>query len=76
MKSFTPEDILLYLYKETSPEHTAAIEKALSEDWSLQETLRTLQESMEGIVVDTVSPRQEAVENVLLYAKEVMAETA
>ncbi len=76
MKSFTHEDILLYLYQETSPEHTAAIEKALSEDWTLQETLRTLQDSIEGLTVKTISPRKEAVEKVLNYAKEVMAVTA
>ena len=37
MQSFTPEDMLLYLYKETSPELTAAIEEALKKDWTLRE---------------------------------------
>ena len=45
MTLFTPEDLLLYLYKESSPDLTAAIETALKEDWTLQEKLQSLQSS-------------------------------
>ena len=30
MRNFTPEDLLLYLYKESSPQLTAAITQALA----------------------------------------------
>ena len=41
MTKFTPEDLVQYLYKETSVQKTAAINAALETDWNLQESLRT-----------------------------------
>ncbi len=70
MTNFTPEDLLLYLYKETPPEQTAAIEKALHTDWTLREKLNVLQASMQRLDKITVSPRTEVVLNVLNHAKE------
>ena len=35
MPSFTPEDLLLYLYNEASPEMMKALEEALKSDWTL-----------------------------------------
>ena len=70
MTNFTPEDLLLYLYKETSTEQTAAIEKALKADWTLREKLEVLKASMQRLDKITVSPRTEVVLNVLNYAKE------
>ncbi len=68
MPNFTPEDLLLYLYKETSPTQTLAIEKALSEDWTLREKLNVLKTSMERLDKITVSPRTEVVLNILHHA--------
>ena len=45
MTLFTPEDLLLYLYKESSPELTSAIDAALKEDWTLREKMQDLQSS-------------------------------
>lgn len=70
MTNFTPEDLLLYLYKETSAEQTAAIENALKADWTLREKLEVLKASMLRLDKITVSPRTEVVLNVLNYAKE------
>jgi hypothetical protein len=70
MHNYSPEDLLLYLYKETSPEATAAIEKALAEDWTLREKLAVLKTSMERLNSITISPRTEIVLNVLRYARE------
>jgi len=36
MTNFTPEDLLLYLYNETSAKQTEAIESALKKDWTLR----------------------------------------
>jgi len=68
MPDFAPEDLILYLYKETSPENTAAIEEALQKDWTLREKLAVLKTSMERLNNITVSPRTEVVLNVLRYA--------
>ena len=68
MTNFTPEDLLLYLYKETSAKKTAAIEKALKEDWTLREKLSVLKTSMQRLDKITVAPRTEVVLKVLKYA--------
>ncbi len=70
MQSFTPEDILLYLYKETSPEMTVAIEAALKSDWTLREKMEVLSSSMKRLESITESPRTEIVLNILNYARQ------
>ena len=75
MTLFTPEDLLLYLYKESSPELTVAIETALKEDWMLREKLQVLQSSAEGLEKVTVSPRTEVILKVMNYARETSAES-
>lgn len=69
MHNYSPEDLILYLYKETSPDATAAIEKALEEDWTLREKLAVLKISMERLNSITVSPRTEVILNVLRHAR-------
>jgi hypothetical protein len=74
MTSFTPEELLLYLYKETSPEQTQIIQEALQKDWSLREKLAVLKASMERLDRIVEVPRTEIVLNVLNYAREKSAE--
>jgi len=74
MQNFTPEDLLLYLYKESSPEMTAAIEEALRKDWTLREKMSVLKASMQRLDKIEVAPRTEVVLNVLNYARESLAE--
>ena len=75
MTLFTPEDLLLYLYKESSPELTAAIEAALQEDWTLREKMQVLQSSVDELDKIVVSPRMEVVVKVINYAREAVAES-
>ncbi|MGE5518976.1 MAG: hypothetical protein ACM3VS_03540 [Candidatus Dadabacteria bacterium] len=70
MPNFTPEDLLLYLYKETSPDDTSAIEAALKNDWTLREKLAVLKASMERLNTLVVSPRTEIVLNILKHIEE------
>ncbi len=74
MTNFTPEDLLLYLYKETTPKQTAAIEQALKKDWTLREKLAVLKTSMQRLDKIKQSPRTEVILNVLNYAREHSAE--
>ena len=74
MTNFTPEDLLLYLYKETSIKKTAAIEKALQTDWTLREKLNVLKASMERLDKITLSPRTEVVLNVINHARDQVTE--
>ncbi len=75
MTNFTPEDLLLYLYKETTPEQTAAIEAALKKDWTLREKLSVLKTSMQRLNKIKQSPRTEVVLNILNYAREKTEQT-
>jgi len=68
MNNFTPDDLLLYLYKETAPETTAAIEQALEQDWTLREKLAVLKASQQKLDALVESPRTEAVLSILQYA--------
>ncbi|MES1221957.1 MAG: hypothetical protein ABUT20_41050 [Bacteroidota bacterium] len=70
MPSFTPEDLLLYLYNETSPDMKIAVEEALKNDWTLREKLNVLKTSMQRLNKITESPRTEVVLNILNYARE------
>ena len=71
---YTPEDLLLYLYNECTPQEQEAIENALQKDWTLREKLSILQASMSRLDKTTDSPRTEVVLNVLNYAKEKQAQ--
>ena len=71
MTLFTPEDLVMYLYQETSPEKTAAIELALQHDWALREKLQLLRESVKDMdQMPLSSPRTEVVLRVMNYAKQ------
>jgi hypothetical protein len=74
MNNFTPEDLLLYLYKETSAKQTAAIKAALKKDWTLREKLAVLKTSMERLDKIVEAPRTEVVLKVLNYAREKVTE--
>ncbi len=68
MHNYTPEDLILYLYKEQSPQTTAAMEKALVEDWTIREKLAVMKKSMERLDSITLAPRTEVILKVLKYA--------
>ena len=70
MHNYSPEDLILYLYKETSADVTADIEKALAEDWTLREKLAVLKTSMDRLNSLNVSPRTEIILNILRHARE------
>lgn len=72
--NFTPEDLLQYLYKETTPEENIAIEKAMAEDWTLKEKFEVIKKAAQRLTRFTFSPRTESVLNVLKYANKELAE--
>jgi hypothetical protein len=73
---FTPEDLLRYLYNETSPQKAAAIEAALQEDWTLREKLEVFRASLNNLDTVIESPRMEVILNVMAYARETATEPA
>jgi hypothetical protein len=76
MPLFTPEDLLRYLYKESSPELTAAIQVALKTNWTLREQMEELQTSVNQLDIEkrVFAPRMEVVQRVLQYARDTAIE--
>ena len=68
MHNYSPEDLIRYLYNETSPETTAAIEQSLQQDWTLREKLGVIKTSMERLTSLTQAPRIETILAILKYA--------
>jgi len=75
MNNYSPEDLLLYLYNETSAEATAAIDAALQQDWTLREKLAVLKASQQRLDAIVETPRTEVVLNILRYAATTQKET-
>jgi len=68
MIKFTPEDMVRYLYNETSEQKTASIKAALQTDWNLRETYEELASSLENLNGVNFSPRPETINKILEYA--------
>lgn len=74
MHNFTSEDLLQYLYNETSPQLTAQIKAALETDWSLLEKFEVISSAKQRLEVLKLSPRQETIDNILNYAEKAVSE--
>lgn len=68
MIKITSEDLIKYLYKETSEKKTAAVHAALQTDWSLRESYEKLEESQKKLNKIKFLPRRETVDKILDYA--------
>jgi hypothetical protein len=69
MHSFTPDDLIQYVYNETSLQKTAAIKAALETDWSLREKYDELLSAHNSLEKVSFSPRKKAIDNILDYAE-------
>jgi hypothetical protein len=74
MHNFTPEDLLLYLYKETSPAQSVAITTALESDWSLREKFEELNAAQNELATLQFSPSRQTINNILRYAENAIGE--
>lgn len=74
MHNFTPEDLLQYLYNETSPSQTAAIKAALETDWVLREKFDVITSAKNRLEALKLSPSQQTIDNILSYAEKAVAE--
>ncbi len=69
MHSFTQEDLVQYLYNESSPEKAALIKASLESDWNLREEFEVISLASKGLEKIQLSPRKIAVDNILKYAE-------
>lgn len=67
MTKFTPEDLVQYLYKETSEQKSTAIKAALDTDWDLRESFEQLKEAQKNLEPIELSPRDEAINKILQH---------
>jgi hypothetical protein len=68
MIKITQEDLVRYLYNETSERKSADIKAALETDWNLRETFEKLLVAQQNLSEVNISPRQQAVDKILEYA--------
>ena len=68
MDIYTPENMIRFLYKETSAEETAAIQLALDTDWTLREKFEVLKRSIGDLDTLHHAPRPSAIQSLLRYA--------
>ena len=74
MHNFTPEDLLQYLYHETSPKQTAEIKAALETDWSLREKFEELTSAQKQLKTLQMSPSHQTIDSILNYAEKAVSE--
>jgi hypothetical protein len=73
MHNFTPEDLLQYLYNETSMEKAAAIKAALEDDWTLREKLAVLSEGQTRLdEVKLMAPQQTSLDKIMAHAEKAI----
>ena len=68
MIKVTPEELIRYIYNETSPQKTENIKAALQTDWNLRETYERLISTNKELSELRFSPRIETVNKILEYA--------
>jgi hypothetical protein len=68
MHSITQEELIQYLYGETSPQQNVAIKAALQTDWQLMETYQALAGAQEQLGTTLYRPRKKSVDFILQYA--------
>lgn len=68
MIKITPEELVRYLYNETSEQKTATIEAALLTDWNLRETFEKLVCAQQNLNEAKLSPSPKTINKILEYA--------
>ncbi len=69
MKNFTPEDLLRFIYQETTASENEQIELQLSNDWTLNAKFQVMKTAHERLnKMKLMAPRQETIDRILAYA--------
>ena len=67
MTKFTQEDLVQYLYRETSEQKTTEISIALETDWALQDSFEQISYALKNLEEINLSPRDEVVHRILQH---------
>jgi hypothetical protein len=70
MKKFKEEELIMYIYKDCTPELMAAINQSIKEDSDLKNRLEVLQRSVDQLdKLKLQSPSKQSIKAILQYAK-------
>ena len=75
MQKFTPNDLIRFIYKETSASETLAIMDALAVDAELAATYEDLTNGFSQLPKVTFAPKASSISNILNYSKQTSFET-
>ncbi|MEP6951406.1 MAG: hypothetical protein ABI863_19105 [Ginsengibacter sp.] len=67
MSNFTQEDLVQYIYRETSEHKTVAIGVALETDWALRDSFEQFLSCQKNLEEVHLSPRNEAIDRILQH---------
>lgn len=67
-KNITQDNLIRYIYQETSAEESSLIEEALAGDYELKELYTALLESKAELDKVRMTPRQEVVDKIMEYS--------
>ena len=73
-QTFTNNDLVKFIYKETSASESAAIQHALMVDTALFEEYQLLMEGYMELPKATFAPSNNALQNILNYSSNAMVE--
>ena len=68
MLNFSTEDLMQYLYHETTQHQSVAIENDLKSDWDLMDKFIVLKETLQKLDETLDSPRPQAISAIMRYA--------
>ena len=68
MIKITQEELIQYMYNETSELKTSVIQAALETDWDLREAYEKLLAAQQNLNEVRFSPRSEVVDRILAYS--------
>ncbi len=74
MHLFTPEDLVQYLYNETSVKKSAAIEAELQSNWQLKEIFEVIINAQKRLEAFELTPRKKVINEILTHARKKLSE--
>ena len=74
-KTYTTEDLIRFIYKETSAKESIQIAENISSNWNLKEEYLMLRDAYRQLPKAKFSPKKETIKNILDYSSSAKLET-
>jgi hypothetical protein len=73
-KTYTQEQLVRFIYGESSPEEMTGIATAMRSDFDLWERFQLMKDSTDALTCQMASPKQSTIENLLRYSRSTALE--